>query len=226
MDFLCNRRIYAFTTAVTLFFFSIFLGYAAFLSGIESVPFHKAFYFLTIESESVEVGAWDTQLKGGAGYTIDDEGTLKVALSVYLAQEDGQAILSAFENTDTQVFLVTKQIHRLYFKTREQKRNKGHYLAALHSLYSGMEALEKMIVSLDKGGTQESAKRALAQIRIVMEYCAKTYDRVFPSYANVCKVASERLESYDSKTIYAKDLRYELCDLAVKYIKIASIFAL
>ena len=226
MDLFRNKRIYTIFIAISMAAITWLLGYVAFLTRIESVYYEKSFSFLVMNTESVAVGAWDAQLSGGAGYSLVDGGKECVVLSVYLTQEDGKEVLSTFGNNDKDVSILTKRIKKLYFKTSEQKCNKERYVAALNSLYSGMEALEQAIIKLDRGSTQESCKRMLGQIVKVLRYCAKSYQDIFPAYANMCNLASEKLQSYIEQTVYVKDLRYELCDLAVNYLKLASIFAL
>ena len=58
--------------------------YARMLSSAKSVNVSTSFYFLVLDEAHVEAGAVFAKLDGGAGYFLEDNGKMYVALSVYI----------------------------------------------------------------------------------------------------------------------------------------------
>ena len=63
------------------------LVYAAFLSSVQKLPFAKSFYFLVSQTTKVEVGIFEAQLEGGAGYYMEEKGK-EMGLSIRVQRED------------------------------------------------------------------------------------------------------------------------------------------
>ncbi len=227
MDFFYKKRwIYILFSQIFVGSFILFLAYSAFMARVESVYHGRAFYFLVTEANSVAVGSWDARLNGGAGYPLSVNNETCIVMSVYLNEEDCKNVLTALQNTGEDVSLIAYQAERLYFKSKEAKRNKDGYIGAFNSLYGAISVLEQMINRLDGGMTQAACQRTLMQLVKVLEYNAAAYQESFPAYAQVCKVAGKRLHFIAENTVYTKDLRYALCDLAIKYLKLTKLFAL
>jgi hypothetical protein len=223
-DFFIKKRwIYLGISQLLAAFVLIMLVYAAFLSRAETVWVGKSFYFLVSKTEHIEAGAYDAKLDGGAGYLLEYEGREYVALAVYLNGEDGRAVHAA-NGEDTK--LLQMDIDKLFFKGCSEKKNAPLYQGALDCLYGCMEVLGLEIDRLDDGATQQSAARTLGILLKQLRYLAQEYQTSFASCAKVCASAGERLEALLSDTIYAKDLRYLLCELSTGYMRLASTFSL
>lgn len=203
-----------------------FFCYAAVLSRAEEVRLGKSFYFLVSETDHVEAGAYDARLNGGAGYLLEYDGREYVALAVYLDGEDGEAVQTAMAERGENTRLLQINAEYLYFKTRQEKKDSELYTGALNCLHSCMQILDREIVRLDKGATQQSSKRVLEVLSKQLEYLGKEYETTYTACAEVCQETGARLRELASDTIYGKDLRYLLCELSTKYLELTEAFAL
>lgn len=219
-----TKKLYLSVLAVVLAFF-IFatLLYAAFLGQTQSVWLGQSFYFLLSRTEHIEAGAYDAQWKGGAGYLLEYEGKEYVALSVYLHEEEGLAVQNSMTDSAS---LLQIDVGRLYFKTCEEKKKATLYQSALHCLHGCMEVLDGEINRLAKGATQQSTLRLLGILWRQLNYLSAAYAEDFPKYAQACKCASEQLNNVFADVVYAKDLRYLLCDMTASYLQICEDFSL
>ncbi len=197
--------------------------YAVYLSQMKRVRIGKHFYFLVLNTAHVEAGIFDGQLSGGAGYLLEYEGREYVALAVYFNEERGIAVQGGLQEEGR---LLAVHVDQLYFKTCLEKRKSYLYQGAFDCLYGCMEVLGWEIDRLDNGGTQQSTIRTLEILLRQLRYLASLYEDDFTQCAQVCKRTSETVSMIVSDVVYAKDLRYLLCDMTVEYIRLASKFSL
>lgn len=223
-DFFMKKRwIYLGISQLLAAFVLITLVYAAFLSRAEAIWVGKSFYFLVSKTDHIEAGAYDAKLDGGAGYLLEYEGREYVVLAVYLNGEDGRAVHAA-NGEDTK--LLQMHIDKLFFKSCAEKKKAPLYQGALECLYGCMEVLGLEIDRLDDGATQQSSIQTLGILLKQLRYLALEYQESFSPCAKVCASAGESLNALLNDTVYAKDLRYLLCELSTGYIRLASSFSL
>ena len=208
---------------LSIFVFIILL-YAAFLNQSESVWIGKTFYFLVSQTEHIEAGAYDVQLQSGAGSLLEYSGREYVVWAVYLDGEDGRMVQAAIAANGENISLLQMDAEKLYFKSYREKKNASLYQGALNCLYGCMEVLGLEIERLDNGATQQSSKRTLSLLLKQLLYLPLEYETEFVEYANICKDMAESLNEVLLNTIYTKDLRYLMCDMAIKYLQLTSKF--
>ncbi len=226
-DFFAKKRwIYFLICQFFMLFVTTVFIYAVFLSGAKSVWIGKNFYFLVSENEHVEAGALDVKLDGGAGYLFHYKGKEYVVWSVYFNGEDGKTVQASTSANGKATSLLEVGVERLYFKSCKEKKNASLYQDALACLYNCMEVLGLEIERLDNGATQRSSVETLKILLTQLRYLSKRYEGNFCAYADVCIQAGEYLETLIEDIVYTKDLRYLLCDLSSKYIKLSSFFSL
>ena len=210
--------------AVLFLFVAGVLFYAQFLSGVQSVDVTKNFYFLVLDSTHIEVSTHQTQTLGGAGFLLNENRQDYVVLSVYLKSDEGERVLDSVLQTAKNAKLVTIKSGNLYFKTLFDKQKADFYVGAFDTLYSLIEVLNNEISRLDKGATQESSKRILGIYQKQFTYLQKKYQEGFSAFSSVCGRASKELFKIMDGIVYAKDLRYLLCELCVAYTDLSKEF--
>ena len=223
-DFFKKRRWAYFALACLFFCVSILsLAYACYLKQTKAVWHGRGFYFLLSNTEHVEAGVFFAQNDGGAGYLLQDLGEARIVLSVYLNEKDGLGVQSSFSE-ETELRYIG--VDYLYFKTKEEKERAEIVENALKNLYSCMQVLEAEIYRLDKGATQQSVLNILKLLK--KEFCGlrKIFQEDYSAFSLICHSAISALEEMENGIIYAKDLRYLLCELAVGYIQLTKEFSL
>ena len=115
---------------------------------------------------------------------------------------------------------------KCYLKGVKQKENAAFFAGAFESLYGCMQVLNGEIKRLERGATQESSKRILQTVSRQFSFLKKQYAEKVAGYANACENAQKRLSEMLSNIIYAKDLRYLLCELSVAYANLSKNFSL
>ena len=200
------------------------LAYAAFLSSVQKLPFAKSFYFLVSQTTKVEVGIFDAQLEGGAGYFLEKNGKQYVALSVYFNKIDARAVENRLRKEGREVALLSYDVEGLYFKCEKEKAT--FYKNALESLYVCLRQINLETQRLDKGATQQSSVKILRAIQEVFQTLYYTYKNSYSACAQVCQMGESALQEIVEKTIYAKDLRHLLCELVEAYLDLTSRFHL
>ncbi len=211
--------------AVSLAFFVVFSLsiYAGTLSFAARVEEEKHFYFLVSENTHVQAGAYDAVLDGGAGYLLETDGRAYVAISVYLTENESEKVANGF---DESVSVLAINTGKLWFKTREERRKKDIVESALKRAYSCMELIAEEIKRLDNGGTQDSSKRILEIIKRQFVFMEREHKEKYRAFSAVCQRARNELETICFGTVYAKDLRYLLCELCVSYKELSDEFSL
>lgn len=224
---LFRNRIYKVSAAILTICFSLFcVGYAYFLSGAQIAWLGVSFFYLVTDDTHVEAGAEFIKIEGGAGYLLRYENVDYAVLSVYFNELDGYAVQASLTAKGEKVQLIEISISKLYFKNKEEKQNANIYVGALNMLYDYMTVLNECMVRLDKGATQESTKRILQPLERQLAYTSEQYAGKYPKFSRICKEAAETLCELNAKTLFAKDIRYLLCELSEKYVALASDFSI
>ena len=201
-------------------------GYSLLLSKIKTVPMGTNFYFLVSEDTHVEAGAEFVKLGGGAGYLLEYENREYAVLSVYLKQSDGEAVQASLFAQGESTEMITIHVDSLCFKTTSDKKDSNMYVGALRSLYGCMTVLEGCVARLEKGMTQEQCKRLLFPLQRQFGFLSKSYEKEYPSFSRLCKQTARKLADLGTQTLYVKDLRYMLCELADNYTQLSAVFSL
>ena len=221
-----KKRITAWLTCFLLAFVYSILAFSYSLHRAESIYVGKNFYFLVSMSKCTEVGIFDVQSEGGAGYLFSYDGKEYVALSVYLNVVDADIVQSTLRAEGEKTELKQASVERLYFSAGSEKARKNAYVAALDCLYQHITVLEGEIARLSKGGTQESSKRILRILSKQFSYLAKIYDKTYENFSRYCKTAAGDIDREIEQTVYVSRLRYILCDMCVNYLNFSKGFEL
>ena len=222
-DFFIKKWGYIGLSCLCVLFSLCIFFYAAFIHRAQSVWHGKSFYFLLSPTEHIEVGIFDAQLDGGAGYLLNDNGREVVVLAAYLNKADA---VTAQASVSGNFELLNVSVERLYFKTWREKRNADSYQSALSALYNCMQILEQEIYRLDNGATQNSSISVLKILQRQFAYMDREYARTYHSFSEICKKTAMSLEKIVSDIVFASDLRYLLCELTVGYIELTKNFSL
>lgn len=201
------------------------IGYAGMLYCAEKVELRKNFFFLVSESTHIEASAYTVALNGGAGYLLSYKGQDYVALSAYLAEEEGERVKAAAGMLE-ETMLIKIGVDSLYFKTPREKAQTKTVVGALQSLYGCMEVLKGEVSRLDKGATQQSSDRVLETLERQFKFLKENYKEKFGKFSRVCENAEASLKNIRAGTIFVKDLRYLFCELCVAFTQLAGDFSL
>ncbi len=208
-----------------LFTCSAFL-YAKTLESAQTVGTEKNFYFLVSDSNSLEVSTQITRLQGGAGYSLLYEEGEYAAYSVYFSENESLAAQSSVAQTGESAEILVVKSAPLYLKTKKQKKHAALIGGAFESLYGCMQVLNGEIKRLERGATQESSKRILQTLSRQFSFLGKEYAERVAGYKEACENAEKRLLEATAGIVYAKDLRYILCELSVAYANLSKNFFL
>lgn len=216
------KKIFQFTGVFCCFAFIIFcFVYSVAVKNAKVVRMNTDFSFVVKRYDSAEVGSFESQQLGGAGYAISVNGESCVAVSVYDSVTDAERI----QNTlGEEYYVYTMRANDLYLLTHTQKRNAQRYQGAFDSLNGCIQVLSQEIKRLESGATQQSSKRVLDGVQRQLEYLAQTYKNAYPVYAEVCEEAEKKLGKETENIIYAQKLRYLLCWMCEKYCDLTKAF--
>lgn len=178
------------------------------------VRIQNNYSFVVKRYENAEVGSFESEQLGGAGYTMRIDGQTCVAVSVYENLTDAERIC---QELGSEYAVYTMRPNDLYLLTNSQKLCAGKYKGAFSSLDGCIQVLAGEIARLDKGATQQSSKRILNGLKRQFSYLAKSYQTDFPEYADVCQSAEEQLQEDTTDVVYARKLRALLCKLCESY---------
>ncbi len=179
---------------------------AARLQRAERVSLPTQFYFLLSEETNAQSVAYFSRLEGGAGYLTENG---RVALAVYLTNEEGEQVRTDLAKRGERVSLVATPSPTLYFTGREKKCAQ-EYLAAIKLFEGYMQVLNGCITHLEKGMTQERCKEVLSALGNQLAYAEKEYGD-YCAFAQTCRESREALSKIAEDVVYLKDLRYLLC---------------
>ena len=202
------------------------IAYANVFATAQTVALDKNFYYLVDESTHTQAVSSFATLHGGAGYLLEGDEREYVAYSMYLDKQDGEMAKMALSEYQTQPAVRVISIDTLVFKTREEKRQASMVVGAFSCLDGCMQVLNREIVRLDNGATQQSSKRILSTLINQFSYLQQQYQTSYPTFAAVCKNTAMQLETCVADIVYVKDLRYVLCDLGVGYKNLSEEFSL
>ena len=200
--------------------------YAKTLESALAVGAKKNFYFLVSDYESVEVSTQMIGLQGGAGYSLIYQNGEYAAYSVYFTESESRAAQSSVTQTGARAEIVTVTSSPLYLKTPKQKKTAKFIAGAFENLYGCMQVLNGEISRLEHGATQESSKRILKTLSRQFSFLGKEYAETVSGYKETCENAEKRLSEATASVVYAKDLRYLLCELSVAYANLSKNFSL
>lgn len=191
----------------------------------KTVEIGRNYYFLVSDDTHIQASAEFARLDGGAGYLLKYGDKDYVALSVYLDEEDGITVQRSLAETGEKTKLLCVGVQTLYFQTKKEKKNAHRYIGAFDCLQGCMSVLEECISRLEKGLTQEKCKRILSELKKQFCFLSKDYGVQYAAFGSLCDDTAKRLETLLSDTVYAKDLRYLLCELAERSVALASAFS-
>ena len=206
-------------------FFAV-VHYSVVLIRKEKILLEKYFCFAVSTSTHIEASTHTVSSQGGAGYLLSFKNKDYVAYAVYFSEEEGVKVETSLLEMGEEVFLLKKKVDVLYLTKRKDKEKATIYQNAFNALYAIMQALQVEITRLEEGATQSSSKEVIRFLSGYLQYLFKKYDSGYSTYAKLCKQSGEQLSVYLKNTIYAKDLRYEVCRLADGYLQLASAFSL
>ena len=207
------------------FTFSALL-YAKTLQNATAVGVERDFYFLVSDGRSVQVSTEMIELQGGAGYTLCYDNGEYAAYSVYFTEEEIKTAQNSVAQTGENAKIVVVSSKSLYLKTQKEKKQTAAISGAFESLYGCMQVLNGEIARLENGATQESSKRILQTLARQFSFLGKTYAETVAGYEKACENAQERLLESTQGVVYAKELRYVLCELSVAYANLSKNFSL
>lgn len=200
--------------------------YAKTLESALTVGTERNFYFLVSDRGSVEVSAQMIGLQGGAGYSLTYKNGEYAAYSVYFSENESRDAQSSVAKIGESAEIVTVTSSPLRLKTAKQKKQAALITGAFESLYGCMQVLNGEIARLEWGATQESSKRIVQTLSRQFSFLGKEYAETVSGYKETCENAEKRLLEATSGVVYAKDLRYILCELSVAYANLSKNFFL
>ncbi len=200
--------------------------YATALRNAETVSTGKTFYFVVSSSENIEVSTHLTKWNGGAGYPLAYNNGEYAAYAVYFTESEGKAAQTSVAKTGEETEVLALQGNPIAFKSRAEKENAEKIVGAFDCLYGCMQVLNSEIARLEKGATQESSKRILQTLARQFSYLETEHKNTIKGYSSVCENARMHLSGITSDIVYAKDLRYLLCELSVAYVNLSKNFTL
>ena len=224
-DFFKKKRFFLGIVCIILIAALVFVAIFPFIRS-QKVYIGHQFHYLIVNTENVEVGVFNAQLDGGAGYLLNVNGKECVALSVYTNEKNGKAVCDSLQKSGERCALITLGLDSIKLKTREEKKNRQQIIGAFQSFHACLSVLEQEIFRLDKGATQESSKRLLSKLKAQFSFLEKQYSSVFSSYAILCSQTSEGISEILKGEIYTKDLRSVLCEASYGYICLGKSFSL
>ncbi len=212
-------------TFFCVFFIFSIVGYCFFLNSRTVIALDKDFYFLTVETQTVEVAALEVKRDGGAGFLLRADNSEKVALSVYFSEFECNQIVELNKKKYEDLQVTRFNCGNLYLKNAS--RDEGELLvAAFDNLYGHMLLLNETILRLDNGQTQEDSKRILSEISSNFGYLNKAYAGKYKTLASLYAKGKEVLDEQIKNIVFSKDLRYLLCELSKGYIDFAGEYSL
>ncbi len=200
--------------------------YAKRLENTQTVLTAKHFYFLVSDDKSIEVSKEMIVLQGGAGYALVHGSDTYAAYAVYFSKDESMDAQSSVLEMGKSAKIVEVSCTPLYLKTEKEKAYAPMIMGAFESFYGCMQVLNGEIKRLERGATQESSRCILQTLSRQFSFLKKQYAEKVAGYGNACENAEKGLSEILSNIVYAKDLRYLLCELSVAYAKLSKNFSL
>lgn len=209
------KKLFCWTGVCCCFAFIVVCIVYSFAVKKASVVYVNTDYFFVVKGyENTEVGSFESEQLGGAGYPMLVDGKTCVAINVYNNVSEAERVK---ETLGEDYWVYTIRSNPLYLLTNQQKIRKESYKGAFASLDGCIQVLSGEIKRLDKGATQQSSKKVLDGLQRQFSYLAKSYQKDFPEYSVLCEKAGEELREETKDIVYAKKLRALLCQLCEKY---------
>lgn len=226
VNFFYKRFFYPVLFTVSFFIAVFSFVYAFNILNMKIYETDKTFYFLVLEDKKLEVASYEAKLGGGAGFLLNYENCDYVALSVYLSGEEGEkareSVLPKYQNAK----IITINSGKLYMKRASEKKQAKQFIGTMNSVFSCIELLNGEIYRIEKGATQQSSNRVLSKIIGVLKHLSKENSVEFPTVSSFCEKSANALSISISGIIYAKDLRYILCEMSDGFIKLSEEYPL
>ena len=216
--YFCKRIAIIFTVA---FCFSACV-YARYLKSAEKIGEVKTFYYLTTNSDSVEVCVLDVSKNGGAGFLTDCHSG-DVALSVYFNFTDAEKVQKANEDCYANLKICENKTNALYVKGVFRKKSAKAVRADFENAYRQIETLDEALTDLENGGTQESVKRTLGAVK---ESCRILEKSAIKELQSFFRLGADSAADLEGGIVTTSKLRYFLCELCVSYAAATEKFSL
>lgn len=185
----------------------------------------NTFYFLVSNSTHIQASTHETEIIGGAGYLLETQEREYATFSVYLSEKKAERARTALSERNVSAETLPVSVGEIWLKTKQEKKNAKVYRSAFELLDNFLQVLDGQIVRLTVGGTQESVKGVLEILKKQFVYTEKEYEKIFPEFSKLCRHTVKSLEEKLDGIVYAKDLRYLLCELCVGYAQMAGNFS-
>ncbi len=213
-----------FATATLFTFSCVFYSWSFYQVDVYNVS--KSFYFLVVDEVHIQASTAEIQYDGGAGFLLDYDDKEYLALSVYMKNSEAEQAKLAIVNKYTGAKIIQLNSGNLHMKNRTQKNQANKIIGALESTYGNMQVLNGEIARLANGATQSSSKRILLHIADNLHYLEQENRDIFPALSTVCAQTLQNLEEYTKDIVYAKNLRFLLCEWSVAYMQLSEEYSL
>ncbi len=210
---------------LTIGFVFTLVYYSIILTNVKKVPYVVKYYFLVLQDTHMEAAAAFTRLDGGAGYTLNVEGRYYVAISVYFNEATAIAVQQRLTQEGKNTKIIPQGCNALYFKTYKQKKQEERYIKELGFFSIYTQIVSACIKNLETGGTQESCKKQLRLLQRNMTYFSNS-NVVYSQLAKSVEHIAQKVSLFQDGIIFAKDLRYLLCEMATEHIFLVNKFCL
>ncbi len=154
--------------------------------GTNEINATKNVYYLVYPTDSVEAAALSIELRGGAGYYLKNEG---VALHVYTNAESANSALDGLKKEYGAAFIESRSV---LINTQEKK-----------VLWQSLGVIEQLIVLLQEGCRQSSAKDVLHSATVVLSANGES--------GGLSVALANELAKIEKDGIFTAELRYFLC---------------
>lgn len=219
-DFFNGKR--RFVVALLLIvFFALLLAVALRVFSRKHVNLGHRFHYLVVGTENVEVGVFNAQLDGGAGYLLCVDDRQYVALTVYLNEEECMSICEEMRKSGENCAMVSIETATISIKNNEED-----ITGAFRTFYDYLSLLEQEIFRLDKGATQQSSKRILSILKAQFVFLGERYQDSLSGLSRLCSKTAESLTGCLMGEVYVKDLREILCEASREYVLLTEEFKL
>ncbi len=219
-----SKRILRVACAIAVAVVAAICVYAISVKRAYCVDIRADFYFLVTDATSTEAGAAFARLDGGAGYLLQEKDRECVALSVYTSKRAGEAVQESLQKQGEETRLVYSGVKTLRFRGKAKARA-NEYLGALRTFQGELSVLDGCIARLERGMTQEDCKRTLSLLIRQIAFTAERYTE-YAALARICRAWEKDLTEICKKTVYLKDLRYQLCQQVENYVGLCEEFSI
>ena len=188
-----------------------FVGaYAINLSKCEYLTLESNCYFLCVDEGGAEACATQVAIDGGAGYLWKE----KVVLGAYFSEQEIVAVARKVKEKYPSVVIEKLYSDEVLLPLETKDRAKS----MLGNLHNHISSLADVARDLEEGLSQEKAKSRLRAIYTGFTSLAKVYP--LKRVQELCDIAKSWIQSKTQGVIFANELRYCVCELAVAFHKV------